>query len=780
MKFTLLFFFSLFGFSASQAQCPIGEAELIYDFNCPSGDCYLSIYVYSSDFSELFGNEDFTFDNQYTGSICVPNDECLQVIVYNNQIPSVPDLQYTVSMNGEELLNITGIVYSNTNFANCVDGSMCEVPIILENDGVYTAESDDTWYLYTPETTGLYHVSTCETNTCDTKVWVYNTCPWSPDEGPPGTYAFNDDADCGQQAAMDLMLVAGDTYLIRIGDSYEDCLGSVNFSFNYVGPIIGCMDPEACNYNPLAQQSGDCIYYPNPDCALPDLQMNVETLLSSLWVMEVQSTNCDIEEGIVTGDGNRTVITFSVRIDNVGNADYYIGDPDNNPEMFEVVNCHGHVHYAGYGDYRLMDMQGNIIPAGHKNGFCVMDLCGFGQYNCGQMGISAGCYDQYGAGTSGQWFDITDVADGTYYGLVTVNPLLLPDALGRNESNYENNTYVFCFDLFTNEFGERDFTLLSECPSYYDCLGVENGTAQTDCNGICNGPSIWGDIVSDESLNNIDVFQYFSNLSLEEIDVTTCNDLSGNGAISIYDLALANVCVGESAQGGTSACDFPHDLMNVSGACGLAINNVNFDEGYIDVELKTPMHDIIAYQFSVDGIIISNVESLIDEADFNSSVGFNVFNNNVFALGNYLETIDNGSTAQPIIRIYYSQITSNTICISGITDIVTSTRSRAANYIYGDCVDATLFSIGVELSAGEISIMPNPVTTQVTISFDRFVSSPKQLFIRDQVGRIVKTVAVDNGNHTMNVDLSSLSSGIYTITTEGNHNLEVAVRFVKL
>lgn len=780
MRFTLLALLSFIPQLFLKAQCDTGESLLEYVFNCPSGNCYISVYVYSADYSNNYGSEDFVFSDIYSGSVCVTTDECLRFIVYNNQNVDVPDLQYSVSVDNVEVLNVTGIAFSNDNFANCTPGSMCEIPILLEGDGDYTTESDDAWYTYTPDVTGLYHVSTCETNTCDTKIWVYETCPWTADEGPPGTYAYNDDADCGLQAALDLMLIAGDLYFIRIGDSYEDCAENINFSFNYVGPIIGCMDPEACNYNPLAQQSGDCIYYPNPDCALPDLQMNVETLLTSLSLMDVESTNCDIEEGIVTGDGMRTVITFSVRIDNVGNADYYIGDPDNNPEMFEVVNCHGHVHYAGYGDYRLMDMQGNIIPAGHKNGFCVMDLCGFGQYNCGQMGISAGCYDQYGAGTSGQWFDVTDVADGTYYGLVTVNPLLLPDALGRQESNYDNNTYVFCFEIFTNEFGERDFTLLSECPSYYDCLGVENGTAQTDCNGVCNGPSIWGDIVSDANLNNLDVFQYFSNLSLEEVDVTTCNDLSANGAITIYDLALANVCAGESAQGGTSACDFPHDLMNLTGACGLAISDVNFDEGYIDVVMKTPVHDIIAYQFNIDGIIISNVESLVSETDFNCSVGFNSYHNSIFALGNYLEMIDNSGSPQPIVRIYYSQITSNTICISGITDIVTSTRSRAANYIYGDCIDATLFSVGTELTAGEISIMPNPVTSQVTIALDRFANSPKQLFFRDQVGKIVRTIAVDNGSHTMNVDLSSLSPGIYTITTEGNHNLEVAVRFVKL
>jgi hypothetical protein len=38
-----------------------------------------------------------------------------------------------------------------------------------------------------------------------------------------------------------------------------------------------------------------------------------------------------------------------------------------------------------------MDENGDLVPVGHKNGFCVMDLFGFGQYNCSDMGISSGC-----------------------------------------------------------------------------------------------------------------------------------------------------------------------------------------------------------------------------------------------------------------------------------------------------------------------------------------------------------------------------------------------------
>ncbi len=782
MKTILLTFLACFvSLTAMIAQCEADQSEISFSITCTSEDCAFSVAAYSTDFSVVYFNgnyNDLTAD--VSDQFCIPSDECLVLYMYYNGFDVNYEFPYSISKNGIE--EVSGMLdfFSQENYINCPSGSLCNTPAQINGDGTFTTVVDDMWYSFTAPTTGLYHISTCSDNTCDTKIWVYETCPWNIVEGPPGTYAYNDNANCGLQADTDLSLEGGVSYLIRIGDNLDNCTDPITFTFAYAGLISGCMDPLACNYNPLAQTEATCIYYPNPDCSSPDLVMNVETLLTSLYVMDVQATACDVEEGQVTGDGNRSVITFSVRIDNIGEADYYIGNPADNPEMFEVVNCHGHTHYAGYGDYRLMDMQGNIIPAGHKNGFCVMDLCGFGQYNCGQMGISAGCFDQYGAGTSGQWFDVTDVPDGTYRGLVTVNPLHLPDALGRQEFDYDNNTYIFCFDLYTATNGTRAFTLLSDCPSYYDCLGVENGIAQVDCEGVCDGPSVWGDVVSDASLNSQDLTQYLSMLSQQNNLVTTCNDLSANGSLTVYDLALANMCMGESTQGGNSACNFPHNILSMSGPCGMAITNVNFQEGYVDVELKSGLHDVIAYQFTIDGIVISNVVSLSDGVVFPCAVGFNPFTNSVFAMGEYGHQLNNTNIPYPVCRIYYSQVIANTICITGITDIVNAQRSRTASYIYGDCFDATAFSTNDILLKGEISVMPNPVSDLVTFTMNRFVSTPKELVLRDHIGKLIQVIPVPQGSHQVMFDMSILPSGIYTVSSARNDELSNVVRLMKL
>lgn len=766
----------------ASSQCDPGESEVTFNIICDPEDCDFTVSCYNYDGFESYYYDDITESGTY--SFCLPEEACSYLYIYYNPFTLPDGMTYLVAVNGEPVAQGPIDSYYLTLLVNCPEGSLCGAPILLDEEGSYTASLDDTWYSFTPTETGLWNISTCGTNACDTKIWVYENCPWQNVEGPEGTYLYNDNNDCDLMANTDIAFEANHTYFIRIGDNMDNCENPINFTLTYIGLVQGCTDQTACNYNPLAQEDdGGCLYFPDPNCSSPDLVMNVDVLISSMFIMDVQSTTCDIEEGMVTGDGTRTVLTFSVRIDNIGEEDYYIGDPTNNPEMFETQNCHGHVHYAGYGDYRLMDMEGNIIPAGHKNGFCVMDLCGFGQYNCGMMGISAGCYDQYGAGTQGQWFDLTDVPDGLYYGLVTVNPLHLPDALGRQEMDYDNNTYTFCMEITTNGEGEREYQLLGDggCPAYVDCMGVENGTAEMDCNGDCNGSAIWGDVAADNDLNNNDISQYLDFLEQETIDVTTCNDLSGNGSITIYDIALGNICYEESEMGGTASCEFPHNLLSNISPVGLAITAANFDEGYIDIEIKSSYHDIIAYQFTIGGIVIESVESLTNPNVFNCTMGFNPFTNSVFGLGEFQDKIENNNLAQNLCRIHFSQIISNTICIEGITDIVNAIRSRTASYVYGNCIDATLFSVGeINPMSGTLSIAPNPSTGEATISMNKFAKQPKQLVVRDETGRIVKLIAVVQGNHTILADFGELPRGVYTIRSEDHGILTNVLRFTKL
>jgi Ca2+-binding RTX toxin-like protein len=142
----------------------------------------------------------------------------------------------------------------------------------------------------------------------------------------------------------------------------------------------------------------------------------------------------------VTGrrpDTNTTEMTTTQRIyDSVG--DYR--DRSTTATLFYSGDGHNHWHVKDLEDYELfqLDASGNVVePAvveeGSKIGFCFFDNADYGasepeKYRGCEgnnpdalvvtMGLSRGWGDTYGAGTVGQYLDITGLADGRYRLLV--------------------------------------------------------------------------------------------------------------------------------------------------------------------------------------------------------------------------------------------------------------------------------------------------------------------------------------------------------------------------
>ncbi|MFI5173050.1 MAG: lysyl oxidase family protein, partial [Chitinophagales bacterium] len=225
----------------------------------------------------------------------------------------------------------------------------------------------------------------------------------------------------------------------------------------------------------------------------------------------------------------------------------------------------------------MYDTLGNEMPVGHKNGFCVLDLCGAGGYNCSDMGISAGCYDAYGLGTGGQWIDITDVPDGVYTFVARVNWENHPDIEGRVEVNLSNNWQSRCMQITRDLAGEISVELLDICPTYIDCLGEIWGTAHVDCEGNCNGWHDLGDLNLDTSRTVVDVNQYIAEILDNTIIAEICNDANNDSNIDVVDAALVMGC---SNQGlgyshDLNLCALPVELMNLSDTVTYSIGSVN-------------------------------------------------------------------------------------------------------------------------------------------------------------------------------------------------------------
>ncbi|MCI0349529.1 MAG: hypothetical protein L0Z53_08900, partial [Acidobacteriales bacterium] len=137
--------------------------------------------------------------------------------------------------------------------------------------------------------------------------------------------------------------------------------------------------------------------------------------------------DCALNEGCGTC-ATRRVLRFDTETRNIGQADLILGEPNNNP-LFVYDPCHGHHHFTGFAEYRLLDTNGVQVAAGHKIGFCLLDYWRWDAnaapedvYGCYYQGIQRGWADIYHSSLPCQWVDITGLPGGTYILELEVDP----------------------------------------------------------------------------------------------------------------------------------------------------------------------------------------------------------------------------------------------------------------------------------------------------------------------------------------------------------------------
>jgi hypothetical protein len=167
--------------------------------------------------------------------------------------------------------------------------------------------------------------------------------------------------------------------------------------------------------------------------AIADLDMSVvvEQTAASVVIQNgnFDAESCPVLDGCLGGIGQRRLLRFDTITPNLGDADFFVGNPTDNPELFELSECSGTWLFANYARYRLLDGDGVEVGTGHKSAFALIDLApwtddaGPPQYGFGaDMGISVGWADIYDAGLDCQWVDITDVPAGDYTLELHINP----------------------------------------------------------------------------------------------------------------------------------------------------------------------------------------------------------------------------------------------------------------------------------------------------------------------------------------------------------------------
>ncbi|MEY4927856.1 MAG: hypothetical protein RI894_2292, partial [Bacteroidota bacterium] len=497
-------------------------------------------------------------------TVCLPQNTCIRFTIldtYGDGICCAFGNGHYYVIAGTDTLRSGGsfqrseVTYIGCNSpgANCVNG----LPVAASSIPI-TAPHTDMWYKFVADSTGNYTLSTCNLNTCNTRLWIYDYClGLAADTTNQGTYAFNDNACNSNTAEIRTYMVAGNTYYIRVGETGSLCNGgSVVWTLLFNGPIVGCTDPNACTFNPLATVSDTaaCLPIGDPNCPpMPDLKVLQPQIVNTLHLEYVNNADqCLVGEGCMAGYGQRELLRFDTHIENIGGADFYLGQPPANASLqndqWRWDLCHNHWHYEGYAEYVFFDQNNQQIPVGRKNGFCVMDLdCatqgGIGKYNCSNQGITKQCGDIYASYLQCQWVDITAIQPGSYKFIVRVNWQQDRDITGRRESDYHNNWAQVCLNITRDSVGKAHFTVDPNCPNYTDCMGEAFGSAVPDCDGVCNGTRKKGDINSDGNRNISDLNWYLHQALNTTAPATNCTDLSGDGAFDLTDAGNLIDCI---------------------------------------------------------------------------------------------------------------------------------------------------------------------------------------------------------------------------------------------
>lgn len=215
----------------------------------------------------------------------------------------------------------------------------------------------------------------------------------------------------------------------------------------------------------------------------PDLIVDGDLLKAQIVLTEetFSPDGCTVKEGCVDAPGTHLLLRFTSSTPNIGQTDLFIGDPTQClGSLFRFSECHQHLHFQEYADYRLWTLAGynkwvanrdltqptsggknatlldsarkkGELIVGRKQGFCVIDVAPFkfGDVEPGPpryqscssfQGIKVGWADQYVFLLACQFVQMDGVPEGDYVLEDHVNPeQLFP------ESSYTNNTAAVKF-----------------------------------------------------------------------------------------------------------------------------------------------------------------------------------------------------------------------------------------------------------------------------------------------------------------------------------------------
>jgi hypothetical protein len=262
--------------------------------------------------------------------------------------------------------------------------------------------------------------------------------------------------------------------------------------------------------------------------------------------------------------------------------------------------------------------------------------------------------------------------------------------------------------------GELEVAVWDDCDQLVDCNGEAYGTAQMDCTGECGGTALMGDLDADADQDLTDAEAYVDGILGNDLEAASCNDLDQDGELTVADAALMARCqfwdIAHSdpdSSGFHDKCQFPAPhIVNPYDSVWFRLGDVNWDQGFMDVQVLNPHNRILGYQFDVS-CGIQQVVSLVDPLEYMIQPEFALGGNTIIGLSYENTSMPKHYEWSPLCRIYWTQAPETEVCINGITEVVNSMYQNAVPYLVDPC--ATTSGIGGVIAGVSLEVSPNPV-----------------------------------------------------------------------
>ena len=324
----------------------------------------------------------------------------------------------------------------------------------------------------------------------------------------------------------------------------------------------------------------------------------------------------------------------------------------------------------------------------------------------------------------------------------------------------------FCINLDRTS-GELLVETIEGCEPFDDCMGIEFGTAVSDCNGDCNGSAIMGDLDANGAQEFADAVAYVEQILGNDIEALPCTDIDQDDEITVTDAAHLALCQHfnvlhehPDSLGYHDKCNFPvNHIVNPFDTVRFTIGAVNWGQQYMDIHVHNPNNRMVGYQFSMSGMSISSAVSIADPIEYPITPSFTPGGVEVIGLSYDNMSFPKHYEYAPLVRLYWSAV-EDEVCIDFITDVVNESYHNTLTVIEEGCVTAS--GVAESIDAEAPMLYPNPMKAMATLRFANPTREPMQLIISDATGRVVYDEFVNGTSHV--IQRNGLRSGAYFYT----------------